>query len=1549
MLPSSSHDRVACEAEQPSGEHRAGQPSLPEISLSLSKWCANLVTLVFRSRTPFAAFCRVSIHLPRGVVTSKSPAFPIPLPCTGVFDRMPSGLSSSQRSKLHFRRALVLVVLALNFWWSGNRFVSPDLLKRVPSRQQQIIISRIVSFMRADGPRVPFAVNSVGRRVPKLVARLGELSELLTSVGPGSSPYEKVFEGRNDVEVPTQNSAAEVLEPYRSLDASRLKISGQALWDPTEFLSDELVMAYRNPDCLLFDRKDDAIVPKISDTVDAVLGLSKLWDRNGLLVLHECDVPSLYPDHQVKIFNCYKDGQTDRQIGDRRGRNSWEMRVAGPSKILPMGSDLCEFDFDPRTHRLTLSVTDRRDFYHQFKVPMVRAVSNTLGPRIPRSLLVDLDAYSTWLSRRSSVFDRMKCGDGLESFGRFPKPDRQLPDFLCVGFGSILQGDHGGVEYACDSHQGLLQEFGLLGPHSRVAANRPFRGVDFMEGLVIDDYFAISSSPLKSQEKTPDQNAFDAAQEAYKKFSLLGSPAKDARGLPEGEVIGASINASSRALDSGICPVGSPSSKRFALSWLSLQISLLSHTTDVLHLCLLGGWVSCLGFRRPMMSILNESFKLVDATKIDPAVPKLVALPRAVACELVLLALICPLAASDLCVPFAEKVFSTDASLQKGAICSAPISVDFARVLWRSTRSKGAYHRLLTPCEALAKNLGVLEELPSQQITPPERPLAFHYDFIEVFAGAHVVSSAVSDLGYVVGPPVDLSLSSEYDMSFSHVISWLCFMVSSGTLLSFMVEPPCTTFSIMRRPALRSRSKPFGFNPRETKTFNGNLLAGRGLQLLKVGYVNQVTGIFETPFTSLLKHLPSFRDLASKNQVSQCRTDSCMFGSIHQKSFRFLGVHVDFAPLEVRCDKSHVHVPIAGGYTKKSATYTPALAVRLAEVLADGIEKKRAFLASLDNIPSKGLENQLVNAVALQSSWSLDSVWEFKKSSHINILEFSVLERLAKALAYEAKPFRVTCLCDSHVVSAAAAKGRTSSAGLGPVVRRFCALSVACGLYFSVPYVPTRLNVADDPTRDVCLRGASGSLNVFDWPSDSLYDLSALPRLRRWISNWARLVLSLLGPQALALTDRACFRHAFPNCGCLTVSPHYGSSFDFDSTLGFPGEGPPSPSCFVLWKIAWEALCCAVGFSKFFRFVVAMAMVTESFAMMPRNSADVVRQQRRDVQPLSVGRPVLPSTSFNRESLFAAFQNWCEEQGLDLVTFLSNSLQHAEEINLCLSNYGRQLYYAGRPYGHFAETINAVVSHKAILRRHLQPAWDVAYAWMRNEPPTHHVACPWQVALAMLSTALIWGWTREAGIIALCFAGILRAGEGLKALRRDLLLPGDSLGMNDFALLAIEESKTRFSVARHQCAKVDSADMLRVLKLAFELLLPSERLWPWSSQTFRNRFRTILTSLGLPTTTINGCKPLDVGSLRPGGATWLLQATENSELVRRRGRWTTTKVLEIYLQETACIRFWTGLDIHQRSNILTMGQSFLAILSKSELLQSSNIPTSAWYKLFSWS
>ena len=76
--------------------------------------------------------------------------------------------------------------------------------------------------------------------------------------------------------------------------------------------------------------------------------------------------------------------------------------------------------------------------------------------------------------------------------------------------------------------------------------------------------------------------------------------------------------------------------------------------------------------------------------------------------------------------------------------------------------------------------------------------------------------------------------------------------------------------------------------------------------------------------------------------------------------------------------------------------------------------------------------------------------------------------------------------------------------------------------------------------------------------------------------------------------------------------------------------------------------------------------------------------------------------------------------------------------------------------------------------------------------------------------------------------GMGRHSENLQAKRRDLLLPEDFAGTHEYALLAISEAKTRFTAARHQTAKLDSPDLVRVVSLAFGKLDHHTLLWPFS-------------------------------------------------------------------------------------------------------------------------
>ena len=100
----------------------------------------------------------------------------------------------------------------------------------------------------------------------------------------------------------------------------------------------------------------------------------------------------------------------------------------------------------------------------------------------------------------------------------------------------------------------------------------------------------------------------------------------------------------------------------------------------------------------------------------------------------------------------------------------------------------------------------------------------------------------------------------------------------------------------------------------------------------------------------------------------------------------------------------------------------------------------------------------------------------------------------------------------------------------------------------------------------------------------------------------------------------------------------------------------------------------------------------------------------------------------------------------------------------------------------------------------------LSYAWMRNEPPLHHTC---------MSAAM--GLDKGGGNHrALFWRHTIRAGEALKSFRRDLLLPDDAFCSNSFCLLAIDEAKTRFSAARHQCAKIDAPDLMVVIFDCFQ-------------------------------------------------------------------------------------------------------------------------------------
>lgn len=171
----------------------------------------------------------------------------------------------------------------------------------------------------------------------------------------------------------TPKSEFSAVNPYRALDASRLKLTRDGSWPMHDYMDHILWLPFLELQILRHGSDVDWVGPDFSrESKEENLKLAKLWSTKGLLALFDepCDFPS-------GVFNAFKNSDVDRQIGDKRWCNGAELYRRGPSAFLPLGVTLTSLHC-PRGQKLVGCVTDRRDFYHQAQVSRSRAWSNQL-------------------------------------------------------------------------------------------------------------------------------------------------------------------------------------------------------------------------------------------------------------------------------------------------------------------------------------------------------------------------------------------------------------------------------------------------------------------------------------------------------------------------------------------------------------------------------------------------------------------------------------------------------------------------------------------------------------------------------------------------------------------------------------------------------------------------------------------------------------------------------------------------------------------------------------------------------------------------------------------------------------------------------------------------------------------------------------------------------------------------------------------------------------------------------------------------------------------
>ncbi|OLP93478.1 hypothetical protein AK812_SmicGene24595 [Symbiodinium microadriaticum] len=1511
----------------------------PDRALSFRRWAFSLAPRLVAAKTAFSAFFKRTLHLSWSGRPAPADVFlPLPIPHPGAFK--PLGRAGQRRRhRVACHVALHAVVVAINFVHNDCSYVPLQLLARPPNPAQARCLRYLRGLLQTFGD-VPAEVlpAETGRRMNSLIARLGELSSKLTQLGSLGDPYSPV----PVCEVPTCNDSPD-LEPYRALDADRLRLSGRANWWPQPFLPPDLAMAHALPSSLDCGRVP---VPEEYPRADwesptECLKLALSWAQLGLLHLEPASEQlPLYS--YTRIFNAYKNSSTDRQIGDRRGPNAAEARLPGPSRLLPAGDVLTALSVDARCEALVLSMSDRRDYYHQLSVPWSRSISNRLFPSFCPEEFCGTSAYRLLQDRVSSAYLE---GGPLDP--SLPPPLPAWPARVQPCFQAVLQGDHIGVELAVASHERLLIGAGLLKDEDRLQGSRPVGPGPCWDALVIDDYFCIARVPRKAllvpgpKLDTPSSRALDAALGAYHTHGLSGSPEKDLRNVSQGKAAGAEITSSEKALSRGHVLVASPASKRLALSDITLEASCLSATSDCFHSCLLGAWTSVAMFRRPVSACFHKAYRLVSSASIDASAPQVVQLPRGVAQELQLVALLAPLAVSDVSARFLPRLFATDSSEKKGAIVSAPVSPSLAQSLWLTSDRKGAYARVATRASTLLKQHDPTfeEEAPDTSGSSPgsgipsvPRPLAYNFEFLELSLGPPGISCELGRLGVSVGPFVDLRLSSKVGLQRPIVLDWVLFMIDSGRLLGVFLAPPCAT-SLPSLPSARASSLTSLWGEPavdyEDRAFKMCLL------VLRHARRRGIAALLEVPAASSFQSSPCWIAASGKPGIGHFSLASCAFGDRRLRELVYLTCGLDFGPLAVGCSCTSRHAPARSGSALRGFKRTAGLEVAIGRAFFRALRALRSCTLEAD-LSTSGLERLAVNDLAEGLPWTVDSAWTWPREVHINILEASVLCRLYKALAIKEGPCRVVALCDSFVALSSLGKGRSSSESLRHAARRSSMICLASGLYPGSLYTPTRLMPADHPTRDNAIPSPIPGLGTSFWTYGRLRSDASRPRLRRWASSWARLTL-LLDPSIADLADAT--------AGSTDAHIDFRAfvrTRAFDSTCGFPGEGPFGVfgAGLVLLSLASVGLT-PPGLSLLCLGLLLHAPVA-AMELPGRTGRDDLRAERRSGVALRAGRPVQRSTQLRRDKLQGLFEHWLLTVGFSFEWFQTRAKGDPDFANEVLICYGQHLFKSGKTYSSYSETLNMFSSVCPSLRRLLQPSWDLAVAWQREEPPEHHTAMPWQIVTAILAVAITYGWIDVAGIVALCWAGLARVGEVLEATRQDLVLPSDTGSTNRYALLTIKEPKTRYRAARHQTARVDQPQMLRIIVLAFGKLDRHDRLWDFSGSTLRARFRKLLWAVRLSPSICPGVRDFDLGSLRAGGATWLMEMTENPDYVRRRGRWVSTKVMEIYVQEVASVTYLPRLPAEVKQYIFDWTGVFSTALQKAEAWQTFGFPTSTW-------
>eukprot|EP00971_Amphidinium_carterae_P269424 5344882-Amphidinium_carterae.1 len=463
------------------------------------------------------------------------------------------------------------------------------------------------------------------------------------------------------------------------------------------------------------------------------------------------------------------------------------------------------------------------------------------------------------------------------------------------------------------------------------------------------------------------------------------------------------------------------------------------------------------------------------------------------------------------------------------------------------------------------------------------------------------------------------------------------------------------------------------------------------------------------------------------------------------------------------------------------------------------------------------------------------------------------------------------CLLDSAVFTAIIKKGRSSSRRLNSVIRSVMPDLLLHSVTVLPVWIGTKHNPADDPTRGQRVRAPQvPSLALRQRVLDVVSEAAFVYHMARL--QWAdsQNVEGLVRPRPRDLVCSGCSRsgcstlctsctlrvcqmcsvadaaapdawqcHQCKGAGSLSDIDYHIARM-FDSTLGYPGEGPPQN----------------------------------------RQKSSMVGDLTSRVQHV---------TEVRYEQRYAALRTWVNEQAFP--PFESLVAQGAwQSIDAILGAYVQGLHTGGMPISHGSYTLAAFQYRWPEALGKIPRCWLAHKQWARLQPPSVRCPMPLKVLLALASAAWVLSQPRLAIGFLISFLGLLRPGEWATLRRQHIVLPSDLSGAEAAMTIAIMQSKTSTRGPRIQSVLISDPLVVCLIQAVIGADPPSTPLMRGGLCAVIPMYEELRRHLTLHQSAFT------FSTMRGGGAIHHLQSCQFIAYLQWLGRWASEKSVSHYLQ-----------------------------------------------------